>query len=217
MDVLRNRFPNTLNYLQAYYTRLEPKQVNSDAKRDVPDSTKDTWYQYGRNQGLTSFIDTPKLIVGVLRKLNQAMYAYDNNNMLIASGGTAGYCAIAEKEGSPYKLSYIQAWLANPHTEKYVRLVGSIFEGDYYARGTALLKTIPFIPLDLNNKDQKKIYNSVIEKTKRIFEINNLLNSKKDKKSVELFTREKQDLIVEIQHETDKVWNLEFLCDRENI
>ena len=69
----------------------------------------------------------------------------------------------------------------------------------------------------MNNKDQKKIYNSVIEKTKRIFEINNLLNSKKDKKSVELFTREKQDLIVEIQHETDKVWNLEFLCDRENI
>jgi len=216
LDILRNRFPNTLNYLQAYYARLEPKQVTPDAKRDVPDSTKDTWYQYGRNQGLTSFIDTPKLIVGVLRKLNQAMYAYDNNNMLIASGGTAGYCAIAEKEGAPYKLSYIQAWLANPHTEKYVRLVGSIFEGDYYARGTALLKTIPFIPLDLNNKDQKKIYNSVIEKTKRIFEINNLLNSKKDKKSVELFTREKQDLIVDIQHETDKVWNLEFLCDRDN-
>lgn len=55
-----------------------------------------------------------------------------------------------------------------------------------------------------------------MKKTKRIFEINNLLNSKKDKKSIELFSREKQDLIVDIQHETDKVWNLEFLCDRDN-
>ena len=43
----------------------------------------------------SSYIDTSQLIVSVLRKLNQAMYAYDDNNMLIASGGTAGYCAIA--------------------------------------------------------------------------------------------------------------------------
>ena len=211
IDIMQKEFPNTLDYLKTYYKILEPKQLNPNAKRDVPGATKDSWYQYGRSQSLTSFIDTPKLIVGVLSK--DPMYAYDANNMLIASGGTAGYCAISKKEKSPYELFYIQAWLANPHTEKYLKLVGSDFENGFTARGTAVLKTIPFIPLDLTIPKQRNIYNSIIEKMKRIIDINHKLTTKKDKKSTEVFNREKFALIKELEKDTDKIWNLEFLSD----
>lgn len=209
LDVMKSLFPNTLNYLNAYYSELEPKQLNSDAKRDVPGATKDSWYQYGRSQSLTSFINTPKLIVGVLSK--EPMYAFDDSDMLIASGGTAGYCSITEKEDSPYELAYIQAWLANPYTEKYLKLIGSDFENGFTARGTAVLKTIPFVPIDLSDEKQKKVYDSVVSKTKRIYELNKLLRTKKDKKSIELYTREKNSLIDDVQQETDRIWNLEFL------
>lgn len=211
LKVMETEFPNTLEYLKAFYSVLEPKQLNPKAKRDVPGATKESWYQYGRTQSLTSFIDTPKLIVGVLSK--EPMYAYDDDNMLIASGGTAGYCAIAEKENSPYKLAFIQAWLANPYTEKYMKLVGSDFENGFTARGTAVLKTVPFVPLNLNDSAQKTLYDSVCEKMGKIIKLNHSLREKKDKKSIELFAREKEYLIRELKKETDKIWNLEFLSD----
>lgn len=93
--------------------RLVPKCVSPNGTRDVQNATSDTWYQYGRTQALTAFINTPKLIVGVLSK--EPMYVMDTNDMLIASGGTAGYCAVSKKEGSPYELEYIQGVLFLPY------------------------------------------------------------------------------------------------------
>ena len=58
------------------------------------------------------------------------MYAYDKDDMLIASGGTAGYCAISELEDKEYDLEYIQAWLAHPYTEKYFQMQGSDLKMD---------------------------------------------------------------------------------------
>lgn len=211
LSTMKKKYPNTLEYLKANYAELEPKQLNKRAKRDVPGAEMDSWYQYGRNQGLTSFINTPKLIVAVMRKAGSTMYAYDDRDVLIASGGTAGYCAISKKCKSPYSLLYIQAWLENPNTEKYIETVGSPFEGGFIARGTAVLSKIPFVPLDLQNKEQKKIYDTIVSKSKRIIEINDFLRKKKDKKSNEIFSREKKKLIKEIEQETNKIWNLEFL------
>ena len=67
-DCMEFRFPGAFNYLKDYYNRLVPKCVSSKGIRDVPNATADTWYQYGRTQALTAFIDTPKLIVGVVSK-----------------------------------------------------------------------------------------------------------------------------------------------------
>lgn len=122
-SIMISNYPGAYAYLSHYYDRLVPKIVSASGIRDVPNATADTWYQYGRTQALTSFINTPKLIVGILSK--EPMYAYDEKDMLIASGGTAGYCAVSSKIGSPYALEYIQAWLANPYTEKYIRIAGS--------------------------------------------------------------------------------------------
>lgn len=68
IDEMQSSYPGTYAYLLAHYDRLVPKSVSPDGTRDVPNATADTWYQYGRTQALTAFINTPKLIVGVLSK-----------------------------------------------------------------------------------------------------------------------------------------------------
>lgn len=208
IETMKSVFPGTFSYLEDHYERLVPKSVLPSGKRDVPNATADTWYQYGRTQALTAFIDTPKLIVGVLSQ--EPMYAFDNINMLIASGGTAGYCAITHKKDSPYALEYIQAWLANPHTERIIRLSGSDFEGGFIARGTFVLSSLPFIELDLSKKPQIELYRSVVNKTQEIYGINDKLTTALSKTEKSVLLRKKQNLVAEIESLTDKVYKLEF-------
>lgn len=61
-----------------------------------------------------------------------------------------------------YDLFYIQAWLNNPYTEKIISIMGSDFEGGFIARGTYLLKKLPFIDLDFSSPSQKELYDSVV-------------------------------------------------------
>lgn len=140
VEIMKKEYPGTYQYLQDCYDLLVPKCLNGGKGRDIKNATADTWYQYGRTQALTAFVDTPKLIVRILSK--EPMYAYDENDMLIASGGTAGYCAIAKLPGSKYDLRYIQAWLNHPYTEKIFQIMGSDFEGGFTARGTYLLTNV---------------------------------------------------------------------------
>ena len=175
IDVMKKDFSGAYAYLEAYYARLVPKCLSVDGTRDVPNATPETWYQYGRTQALTAFIDTPKLIVGVLSK--SPMYAFDKSDMLVASGGTAGYCAISHKHGSPYDLEYIQAWLSNPYTERILQIVGSDFEGGFIARGTFVLSTLPFVELDLSKPSQKALYDRVVKASREIYKINDILAS----------------------------------------
>ena len=208
INVMEERFPGTLEYLKAYYDRLVPKCVSDKGIRDVPNATKDTWYQYGRTQALTAFTNTPKLIVGVLSK--EPMYAYDTEDMLIASGGTAGYCAISKKADSPYELEYLQAWLSNPYTEKLIEIVGSDFEGGFIARGTFVLSTLPFVELDFSVNSQKTLYDRVVAYSREIYGLNKTL-SEHPTKSVENITlRRKKELISEIEKMISRVYQLEF-------
>ncbi len=208
IEVMKEEYPGTYEYLKAYYDRLVPKCVSDKGIRDVPNATKDTWYQYGRTQALTAFTDTPKLIVGVLSK--EPMYAYDTTDMLIASGGTAGYCAISKKPDSPYELEYLQAWLSNPYTEKLIEIVGSDFEGGFIARGTFVLSTIPFVELDFSKSSQKSLYDRVVAYSREIYGLNKTL-SEHPTKSVENITlRRKKELISEIEEMISRVYRLEF-------
>ena len=195
-------------YLEDCYELLVPKCLNGGKGRDIKNATADTWYQYGRTQAITAFVNTPKLIVRILSK--DPMYAYDENNMLIASGGTAGYCAISKLPDSKYDLRYIQAWLNHPYTEKLFQIMGSDFEGGFTARGTYLLKKIPFVELDFNDKIQKALYESVLVSVKRIRELNNVLEQKKDKASVGVIEAEKENLSKRIEDDITKIYNLQF-------
>lgn len=206
--IMKSKFPGTFRYFMMNYDRLVPRNISTSGIRDVPNATIDTWYQYGRTQGLTAFIDTPKLIVGILSK--NPMYAYDYQDMLIASGGTAGYCAVTKKSESPYALEYIQAWLSSPYTERILEIVGSDFEGGFIARGTFVLSTLPFIELDFGQAKQKAIYDRVVEATQVIYAINDKLKTNPSKRSGSILLRTKARLILEIETLIEKVYRLEF-------
>ena len=208
IDEMKASYPGTYSYLEAYYDRLVPKCVSDSGIRDVPNATADTWYQYGRTQALTAFINTPKLIVGVLSK--EPMYVLDKNDFLIASGGTAGYCAVSKKTGSPYALEYIQAWLSNPITERILEIVGSDFEGGFIARGTFVLSTLPFVELDFEDVVQKGIYDRVVEASREIYDINATLSSQPAKRISTLLQARKEALIKEIEELIAKVYRLDF-------
>lgn len=208
IDEMKTSFPGTYAYLEAYYDRLVPKCVSDSGIRDVPNATADTWYQYGRTQALTAFINTPKLIVGVLSK--EPMYVLDKNDILISSGGTAGYCAVSKKADSPYALEYIQAWLSNPITERILEIVGSDFEGGFTARGTFVLSTLPFVELNFDNVVQKGIYDRVVEASREIYDINATLSSQPAKRISTLLQIRKDALIKEIEELIAKVYQLDF-------
>lgn len=208
IDEMKASYPGTYAYLEAYYDRLVPKCVSDSGIRDVPNATADTWYQYGRTQALTAFINTPKLIVGVLSK--DPMYVLDKNDFLIASGGTAGYCAVTKKADSPYALEYIQAWLSNPITERILEIVGSDFEGGFIARGTFVLSTLPFVELDFENAVQKGIYDRVVEASREVYDINATLSSQPARRISTLLQARKGALIKEIEELIAKVYQLDF-------
>lgn len=83
IETMKTYYPGTYAYLLDYYDVLVPKCVSPNGKRDVPNATADTWYQYGRKQSLTSFNDTPKIIAAVLSK--EPAYLLDTDNMLMST------------------------------------------------------------------------------------------------------------------------------------
>lgn len=208
IDKLQQDFPGTYSYLLENYDVLAPKGIISGGKRDVNYATADTWYRYGRHQALTAFNNRIKLIVGILSK--DPMYALDTNNFLIASGDTAGYCAVCTKDNSPYELEYIQAWLTNEYTEKILQIIGSDFENGFYARGRSVLVTLPFVELDFDNPKQKAIYNRVVEASREIYDINATLSGQPAKHISLLLQTRKNALINEIEELITRVYQLNF-------
>ena len=208
LQTMQTDYPGTYEYLCACYDLLVPKCLNNGVGRDIKNATSENWYQYGRTQALTVFINTPKLIVRVLSKA--PMYAYDTEDMLIASGGTAGYCAITQLPGCKYDLAYIQAWLNHPYTEKLLQTMGSDFEGGFTARGTYLLKKIPFLELNFNDEAQKLAYDEIVSNTKSIYRLNRELEIKSDKATKEVIQREKDKLIKKIDERIGNIYRFQF-------
>ena len=138
------------------------------------------------------------------------MYVLDENDILIASGGTAGYCAISKKSSSPYSLEYLQAWLSNPITERILEIVGSDFEGGFTARGTFVLSTLPFVELDFSDAAQKQLYDRVVEASREIYSINEKLDRRPAKRIAIQLLAKKNSLIEEIQGLIAKVYHLDF-------
>lgn len=75
---------------------------------------------------------------------------------------------------------------------------------------TYLLKKIPFVELDFNDKIQKELYESVLVSVKRIRELNNVLEQRKDKASVSVIEAEKENLSKRIEDDITKIYNLKF-------
>lgn len=208
-NVMKTTFPGAWNYLNDHFDRLVPRQVSGRPDdRDISDATADTWYKYGRTQHLKTFSNTPKLIVGVLRN-EEPLYLYDEQDMLIASGGTAGYVAIIKKEGSPYDLEFIQAVLDHPAYRWLISIIGSDFEGDFQARGTSVLYGLPI--KKIANKEEASMYQNIVEMTRRIYEINHEIQAPLGERKKNALDTEKKQLIQDIRDTVTKLYGIEHL------
>lgn len=203
-------FGNTWKYLNDNYERLIPKQISGrKGDRDVPHATAETWYHYGRIQHLTSFINTPKIIVRVLHDRQRSLYAYDENDILIAAGGTAGYCAIKKLNGG-YELEYILAILDHPAIEWLCSILGSDFRGNFYSTGTYILDILPVRKIDLRNQQQSEAYYRIINAARRIHTINKeLLDRNLAAKQKILLLNEKVMLRTSIRNEITALYDIE--------
>ncbi len=159
---LQQRFPLAWTWLEHNQAVLKhpPRDI-----RPAPFPVGE-WYRYGRDQALTAFEDRPKIVVGINSLGNK--YVYDDSNALLASGGTAGECAIAAFRGgtrrSPYSLYFILALLNHKAVEYFCRKRGSPFRGGWYARGTAVLKEIPVPSIELSSTNARsQLYAGVVE------------------------------------------------------
>ena len=87
---------------------------------------------------------------------------------------------------------------------------GSDFENGFTARGTFVLKKLPFVKLDFSDKNQKNLYDNVVQKTRKIYALNEQMIIHPDKASVNVLEKEKNKIIVEIQDLIGKVYRQEI-------
>ncbi|MBS6268118.1 MAG: Eco57I restriction-modification methylase domain-containing protein [Tannerella sp.] len=152
---LASNYPLGYSYIIAHKHELNRK--NRDIK-PVPENDNE-WHRYGRHQSLEACELPCKLIVGVLSQGEK--YAVDVHGTLVSSGGTAGYCIISLPEESPYSIYYLQALLTSRPLEWISSLYGEIFRGGFIARGTKVLKQLPFRTIDFDNHDDKKLHDDI--------------------------------------------------------
>ena len=108
-------------------------------------------------------------------------YVYDDTNTLLASGGTAGECAIAafqeNPEDSPYDLLFIHALLNHKAIEFFCRKRGSPFRGGWFSRGTAVLKEIPIPSIDTTSENSRsQLYRDIIQANQTLHSVCRELN-----------------------------------------
>ena len=176
IDINLSQYSGIKEYLLDNYDLIVPKQISGKSTgRDVPNANENNWYQFGRVQAINEFNNEEKLIVGVMSK--EPMFMYDNENLVIQSGGTAGYCGIKMKENNKYDLFFLQAYLSHTIISDVMEKMGSDFEGGFYSRGTQVLEKLPIINVDFENEKEKALYDKIVEKTKKIYELNIVLKS----------------------------------------
>ena len=77
--------------------------------------------------------------------------------------------------------------------------MGSDFEGGFYSRGTQVLEKLPIIDVDFDNTQEKKLYDKIVNNTRKIYDLNKTLKSKIMKKSEgEAIISLRKQIVIEI-------------------
>lgn len=155
LEELARVYPKGYAYIQAYQHELN--NPNRDIQ-PIP-SNGNEWHRYGRHQSLEACELPCKLIVGVLSQGGK--YAVDEYGTLVSSGGTAGYCIVSLPENSPYSIYYIQALLTSRPIEWITSLYGEVFRGGFIARGTKVLKQLPFRTINFEDEKDKTLHDKI--------------------------------------------------------
>ena len=200
-EVLEKNYPGVYSYLVANKEDLLPKELGGT--RDVRGSDKNIlWYQYGRAQSLKE-VEREKIIVGVMS--DRPNFNIDRDNLVIASGGTAGYIGLSMRESSSYSLEYIQAWLSHKFTDRIFQTIGSSFEGEFYSHGTALYKDIPLLPIDFSKSGEVEIHDRITKLVQEVSNCNNNIENSTSGNEKRIFNLKKSNLIKLINNELDNL------------
>lgn len=156
LNELAVNYPLGYSYIMAHQDELN--RPSRDIK-PVPENDNE-WHRYGRHQSLEACELPCKLIVGVLSQGEK--YAVDVHGTLVSSGGTAGYCIVSLPQDSPYSIFYVQALLSSRPLEWISSLYGEIFRGGFIARGTKVLKQLPFRAINFENEADKKLHDDIV-------------------------------------------------------
>lgn len=177
----------TLADLQAnapglYSYLIDNKSVLSSKSRSILPKPTDNneWHRYGRHQSLGMGEVKTKIIVGVLSKGNK--YGIDTDGVFLASGGTAGYCAIGIPDNCSYSPYYIQAVLNSKYVEWIASLRGEIFRGGFIARGTKTLQDLPIRKINFDNDDERELHDKIASQQKELIALGDKCLKVKDNK-----------------------------------
>lgn len=195
---LIEEYPNTYEYLKAF--RFHSENLCPDDSRhkclERRDMGNDVWYAFGRVQSLSVFENQSKIIVGVL--FQKEPYIYDETSIYFTSGGTAGYCGIKNKDKSKYSLYYIMGLLNSKAIEWVAKQMASMFQGDYVARGTSLLKKLPIKTIDFEKDGEKEKHDEIVEMVQKLIRLHSDLESA-------LTPRDEEDINTNIQSNRDEL------------
>jgi type I restriction-modification system DNA methylase subunit/predicted type IV restriction endonuclease len=211
---LRSLYPLTYRWLKNNEELLKQRDI-----RPQP-YPKEEWYRYGRDQALTAFEDRPKIVVGV-NSLGDK-YVYDDTNTLLASGGTAGECAIAtyrdDPERSPYNLHFILGVLNHKAIEYFCRKRGSPFRGGWYARGTAVLREVPLPKIDFDTDNAKRsLYFSITQLSQQLCNIGRDLTQKNSRAQHEALTRRASLLKQKMDAQIARLYQITDIINEVNL
>jgi methylase of polypeptide subunit release factors len=148
-EFIQENYPLCWQYLSEYRAVLEARKINEKDPR---------WYQFGRNQHLVAFHNTPKLIWHVLS--NKPTYIFDSNNIKFTGGGNGPYYGLINS--SDYSIFYIMGILIHPLFERMIKSGASEFQGAYYSHGKQFLEEIPIKIIDEENKKDVRLYKEIV-------------------------------------------------------
>lgn len=154
---LQSNYPYCWDYLNLFKKDLEKRNING---------TEAKWYQYGRNQSLTKFHNTEKIVFPVLS--TSPSYVIDQNNFQFTGGGNGPYYSITSN--SAYSIYYLAGVLSHPVLEAMVKSRASEFRGKYYSHGKQFIENLPIKKIDFNVSTEKIVYTQICSIVKSIID-----------------------------------------------
>ncbi len=178
---IRSLFPNCYTYLMSNKEKLLERAVK-------PPFNDEDWHKFGRSQSLSKFDGNPKLIWTVLS--TEPRYVYDNKDIIFSGGGNGPYYGLRLQTDSPYSIFYIQAILCNPVIEAMIKTgKTSNFKGGYYSHGKQFIECLPFMTIDFNNPQEKRIHDIIANSVKRLSILNSYKQNTKIPHKKQIFER----------------------------
>jgi len=165
-SVMDKNYPNAWKYLNDNKKALLARDRGK---------LKVEWYAFGRTQNIDQFF-MPKIMTQVLAK--RASFTLDKKGIYyFVGGGNAGGYGVRVKPEFSLDLRYLVAILNSKLLEYCLKKISTPFRGGFYSYARRFIQQLPiYIPDPKNNEELNK-YNSLIELTDRILELNKIITS----------------------------------------